>query len=140
MFFNLRLIAYLQAVVGLINPIICFHKIYIVHLLWNGFLQNWRWAPHPLPPPPPGRMKSTGMYSGLLSYFIFIFLGGWGWIWILVTDCNSVVIEKKVFIWFWIIVKHENILHTFISIAKSVNVFFNWKDRRMINFAWTHVQ
>lgn len=24
--------------------------------------------------------------------------GGWGWIWILVIDCNSVVIEKKVFI------------------------------------------
>lgn len=24
--------------------------------------------------------------------------GGWGWIWSLVTDCNSVVIEKKVFI------------------------------------------
>lgn len=63
-----------------------------------GFCKIGGERPTPSPPPPPGRMKSTGMYSGLLSYFIFIFLGGWGWIWILVTDCNSVVIEKKVFI------------------------------------------
>lgn len=43
-FFNLWLIAYLQAVVGFVSPIIRFHKIYIVHLLWNEFLRNWVWG------------------------------------------------------------------------------------------------